>query len=83
MQWDNLVHIVVNLTSMTFLAVVIVAIVRAPAERLGRSRWARPGWFVFAVGLAGFLNGVYIPVGAAVALRHLRHQPHTKASQPA
>jgi len=83
MQWDNLFHIVLNLLSTTFLGVVIIAIVRAPAERLGRSRWARPGWFVFAVGLAAFLQGVYIPVGAAVALRHLRHQPEKRASQPA
>jgi hypothetical protein len=70
-QWGDPGHIALNLVSMAFLAVVLVLIVRVPQDWLGGSRWAKVGWAVFAVGLTGVINGVYLPVGAAVALRRL------------
>src|SRR5205823_8727555 len=70
-RWDDPGDIAFNLVATIFLAVVLIGIVRAPAERLGQSRWAKVGWVVFAAGLTGMINGLYIPVGAAVAARQL------------
>ena len=70
-RWDDPVHIVLNLLSVAFLAVVLLHIVRAPADWLGGSRWAKAGWAVVAVGLTSVINGVYLPVGPAIAFGRL------------
>jgi 4-amino-4-deoxy-L-arabinose transferase-like glycosyltransferase len=81
MQMDHPVQVVLNLVSTAFLAVMVVLILRAPAKQLGRSRWAKAGWLLLALALSGSVNGVYIPVGAAVVLRYLRQQHDEKVGQ--